>query len=84
MAAFFFSILENQAPESFSNLNTGEDKFQNLTYFSFITTLTIGYGDIVPLTIHAKKATMLVALLGNFYSVFVVGIVIGKFINNRT
>ena len=83
MAAMFFTLIEFQTPESFSNLGSGDDRFQDLSYFSFITTLTIGYGDITPLTMHAKKATMLVALLGNFYSVFVTGIVIGKYLSRK-
>lgn len=84
IASLFFMIIEIFHPESFSNLGSGDDKFQNLTYFSFITTLTIGYGDIAPLTMHAKKATMLIALLGNFYTVFVTGIVIGKYLNQKS
>jgi voltage-gated potassium channel Kch len=50
-------------------------------YFSFVTLLTIGYGDIVPVTEIAKKLIVLLGLMGNFYTVFVVGIVIGKYLN---
>ena len=80
MASMFFMILETIHPGSFSNLGTQAEKFQNLSYFSFITTLTIGFGDITPLTMDAKKATMFVALIGNFYSVIVTGIIIGKYV----
>lgn len=52
-------------------------------YFSFVTLLTIGYGDIVPITEFSKKIIILLGLTGNFYTVFVVGIVIGKFLNRR-
>jgi voltage-gated potassium channel len=69
MTSLFFLIIEIQSPESFSGIGTKEENYQNLTYFSFITTLTIGYGDIVPLTFQAKKAVMLIALLGNFYTI---------------
>ncbi|WP_217494809.1 ion channel [Crocinitomix algicola] len=84
IASLLFLIIENQTPFSFSNLGSNEEKFQNINYFSFITALTIGYGDIVPLTQQAKKAVMLVSLLGNFYSVFVTGTVIGKYINKKS
>lgn len=50
-------------------------------YFSFVTLLTIGYGDITPVTPTARKMVVLLGLLGNFYSVFVIGIIIGKYIN---
>lgn len=52
-------------------------------YFSFVTLLTIGYGDIVPVTEISKKAIMLFGLIGHFYTVFVVGIVIGKFLKDQ-
>lgn len=53
-------------------------------YFSFVTLLTIGYGDIVPVTEIAKKVVVLLGLIGNFYSVFVIGIIIGKYLNFQT
>jgi len=52
-------------------------------YFSFVTLLTIGYGDIVPITEISKKAIILIGLIGHFYTVFVVGIVIGKFLKDQ-
>ncbi len=83
IAGLYFALIESITPNSFSNLGSPSEHYNNLGYFSFITTLTIGYGDIVPLTMHAKKATMLVGLIGNFYSVIVTGIVIGKYLNNK-
>jgi hypothetical protein len=52
-------------------------------YFSFVSLLTIGYGDIVPVTEISKKVIILEGLMGQFYTLFVVGIVIGKFLNNQ-
>jgi voltage-gated potassium channel len=52
-------------------------------YFSFVSLLTIGYGDITPVNEIAKKVIILQGLIGHFYTVFVVGIVIGKFLNNQ-
>jgi voltage-gated potassium channel Kch len=50
-------------------------------YFSFITLLTIGYGEIVPVSDLAQKAAILVALIGQFYIVILTAIVVGKYIN---
>lgn len=83
ISSLFFALIETGTPNSFSNLGTGSEKYQNLSYFSFITALTIGYGDIVPLTETAKKATVLIALLGNFYTVIVTGIVLGKYLSKK-
>ncbi|WP_350286130.1 potassium channel family protein [uncultured Croceitalea sp.] len=54
---------------------------EQLMYFSFITLLTIGYGDIVPITPLAQKASILIGLVGQFYLVIVTAVVVGKFIN---
>jgi len=61
----------------------GAISYSDFFYFSFVTLLTIGYGDIVPVTNIAKKAIILIGLIGHFYTVFVVGIVIGKFLKNQ-
>jgi hypothetical protein len=79
--SFLFLIIESIYPSSFSNLGSESELFPNIQYFSFITSLTIGYGDIVPLTLMSKKAVMLLSIIGNFYTVFITGIIIGKFIN---
>lgn len=63
--------------------NMGEINYSDYMYFSFVTLLTIGYGDIVPVTPIAKKAIILVGLIGHFYTVFVVGILIGKFLKGK-
>jgi uncharacterized membrane protein len=61
----------------------GPISYSDFLYFSFVTLLTIGYGDIVPITEISKKAIILIGLIGHFYTVFVVGIVIGKFLKNQ-
>lgn len=79
IADFVFLLIEINVPDSFSNL--GKFTLANLNYFSFTTLLTIGYGDIVPVSLVAKRAVMLMGLIGNFYSVFVTGIIIGKYLS---
>ncbi|WP_074409195.1 potassium channel family protein [Aquimarina megaterium] len=54
---------------------------EELMYYSYITMLTIGYGDIVPVTSLSKKAAILIGLIGQFYLVIVTAIVVGKYIN---
>lgn len=83
IGTFLFNQIEIAHSGSFSNISQGRSKINDLNYFSFITVLTIGYGDILPLTMVAKRAVMLMGLAGHFYTVFVTGIVIGKYLNNR-
>jgi voltage-gated potassium channel Kch len=54
-----------------------------LLYFSFITLLTIGYGDMVPLTPIAQKTTIFIGLSGQMYLTIITAIVVGKFLNKK-
>ncbi len=84
LASFAFALIELFQPHSFSGLEDRNEVFDNLVYFSFISLLTIGYGDMAPQTEVSKVVTLLVGLAGHFYTVFVTGIVIGKFLSGRT
>ncbi len=78
---FLFDMIETYTPGSFSGLGEDERKFNNLLYFSVSNLLTLGLGDILPITLLARKSVMLMGLAGHFYTVFVTAIIIGKFIN---
>jgi hypothetical protein len=81
IGTFLFYQIDVELPGSFSNTGKGKEILANLNYFSFSTLLTIGYGDITPLSLVAKRAVMLVGLAGHFYTVFITGIIIGKYIS---
>ena len=53
--------------------------FSDFLYFSFVTLLTIGYGDISPSTELTKKMVLILGLIGHFYTVFVTAIIVGKY-----
>ena len=55
---FVFVAVEFHQPGSFSGLTPGGQGFRDLFYFSYVTILTIGYGDITPHTWVAKNATI--------------------------
>jgi hypothetical protein len=80
IGTFLFYLIDIYSPHSFSNSGEGKDILVNLNYFSFTTLLTIGFGDITPLSIVAKRAVMFIGILGHFYTVFVTGIIIGKYL----
>jgi voltage-gated potassium channel len=83
IGTFIFVLIEIIHPTSFSNLGVNEETFQNLNYFSFVSLLTIGYGDIIPLTQVAKKAVIFLGLMGNFYLTFITAVIIGKYLNQK-
>ncbi|MBL7471436.1 ion channel [Robertkochia sediminum] len=53
-----------------------------LMYFSFITLLTIGYGDIVPNSMLAQKTVVLLGLAGQFYLTTVIAFIVGKYLRD--
>jgi len=85
LAFFMFYTIELVNPNSFSGLvynpNIEREITEQLLYFSYVTLLTIGYGEILPISSLAQKAAILVALLGQFYLVILTAIVVGKYIN---
>ena len=81
---YIFFFVEVMHPGSFANISEVHKGFTDLSYFSFISILGIGYGDIYPLTPLAKKLSLFVGMLGHFYNVIVIGIIIGKYIANAT
>ncbi len=81
MATFMFVVIERMAPHSFNGMDPEMSLFDNLLYFSFISLLTIGYGDMAPATSSTKTLTILLGLIGNFYTIIVTGIVIGKYLS---
>ncbi len=87
---FILMSIELTNPGSFSGgLLEMQDTHANtlteqLMYFSFITMMTIGYGDILPVTPLAQKATILIGLIGQFYLVVITAVVVGKLINQKS
>lgn len=81
IGSFMLSIIEVTAPGSFSGINVEsfQATFQDLIYYSFVSILTIGYGDILPISDTARKASVLLGVVGYFYNIFVIGITISKF-----
>lgn len=82
---FTFFCIELVAPGSFNGIPFDmpiASKIEELIYFSYITLLTIGYGDITPNTEMVQKTTMLIGMVGQFYLVIVTAVVIEKYIRH--
>jgi hypothetical protein len=87
LVAFFLVLgIEVAHPGSFSGLPGNADKgtmIDALLYYAFITLMTIGYGDMAPLTPIAQKAAMLIGLTGQFYLVILTAVVVEKYMGDR-
>lgn len=85
LVSFFgFLSIEIMNPGSFHGIDSSLTIFEKkdpLLYFSYITLLTIGYGDITPANVIAQKFSILTGLLGQFYMVILTAIIVGKYIS---
>ncbi len=71
---------EAVAPGSFAGLGgaAGERIHFRLTYFSFITLTTVGYGDVTPLADTARSLAAFEAVVGQFYMAVLIAGLIAK------
>lgn len=67
----------NESMNAFAGADTND--FSSFLYFSFVTLLTIGYGDITPTTEISQRLVIFFGLIGHFYTVFVIAIIVGKY-----
>jgi hypothetical protein len=86
LVSFFICLtIEMVFPGSYqgliSSVNNPELKNESIMYYSYITMLTIGYGDVLPTNEMAQKSSILIGLMGQFYMVIITAIVVGKYIN---
>jgi len=85
---FICTSIEMIYPGSFQGLllsvNNPEIKHDSIMYYSYITMLTIGYGDVLPTTQIAQKASILIGLMGQFYLTILTAIMVGKYITQSS
>ncbi|MBS1548440.1 MAG: two pore domain potassium channel family protein [Bacteroidetes bacterium] len=81
ISTFLFQFFVYQNPLSFKGIDTSSpaQTYMDLVYFSSITLTSIGYGDITPNVYQTKLITSLFGIVGQFYLVILVGIIISKF-----
>jgi hypothetical protein len=80
-----YSILESLTPGSFQGSQEFMTELQNqarhhflLTYFSFMTLTTVGYGDAIPARAAARGLAVVEAVVGQFYLAVLISELIGK------
>lgn len=76
--AELYQLLHGFDPGSFSGIEEQEGHALSwrFLYFSFVTLTTLGYGDVLPLTIYAQTLTAAETVVGQFYlAVLVAGLV---------
>ena len=74
--AGIYNVLEGIFPGTFSGIT----QYGDLTYFSFVTLTTLGFGDIAPQSILGKNLVVLEAAIGDIYIAVIVAIIVGRYI----
>lgn len=77
--ANIIEMMDFHHPGSF-RLTEGHESF-DYTYFSFISLVTVGYGDIIPLSSSAKSLTIFISIVGQFYLAVGIASFVGKLRN---
>lgn len=72
-----YELLERFQPGSFMNLADSADRFVQMTYYSFVTMTTLGYGDITPVSAPAKSFACLQAAMGQLYPAILIARLVG-------
>ena len=83
----FYSLLELARPGSFLDggqplVDAGRDGFRlghfpGLTYYSFVTMTTLGYGDVAPVGAWARSLATLEAVAGQLYLAILIAALVG-------
>ncbi len=83
ICTFLLQYFYYQNHDSFKGISMNGTPFayMDLVYFSSITLTSIGFGDITPNHYQTKLITSLFGIIGQFYSVVLVGILISKFVS---
>ena len=82
--AVFCSFLEFCIPGSFSYSKAIDSQNLHLfIYFSFVTLATLGYGDFLAASSLAQSLSLVIAIFGTLYSILVIGLVLGKFLQRE-
>jgi len=78
--SIMYTILLGFSPEAMRGVEPGtwNDHLFIMSYFSFVTLTTLGYGDISPLTPIAQVLVILEAITGMFYLAVIVASLIGS------
>jgi voltage-gated potassium channel Kch len=52
-----------------------------LLYFSFVTLTTVGYGDVLPLSVLGKRLAIVEAAMGSIYMAVIVAMIVGRYMS---
>ena len=82
--AELYQLLQGYDPSSFAGVEQqqGHALSWRFLYFSFVTLTTLGYGDVLPLTIYAQTLTAMETVIGQFYLAVLVAVLVSAYLSD--
>lgn len=62
----------------------GEELLARLSYFSFVTIGTLGYGDVVPASPIGESFVVLLSIASTLYVSLLIGLLLSRYLHSRT
>lgn len=80
-ASYIFIIIESFSSYAFLIDGASAKPFE-LLYFAVVTITTTGFGDVLPVSEVARRATMFFAIAGQIYTTVVLAVIVAKYISH--
>ena len=78
-----FGVVEGRLPGAFQAAGGGPVSFPDLVYLSFVTLLTIGFGDLTPVAPPARALVLFEGLFGVVYTTIVMASLVAGYLRHR-
>jgi Ion channel len=81
--AVLFGVIANLRPEAFGTATAAPASFPDLVYFSFVTLMTIGYGDVTAAGPFARAFVIFEGLFGVVFTTVVMASLVAAYLQQR-
>jgi hypothetical protein len=82
--AHTYELIEYLSPGAFTGAITASSRFSSWMYFSFVTLVTLGYGDIAPVHPVARSLAVAEAITGQLYLAILIARLVSQELFRRT
>lgn len=83
IGGFLAAGLDYIYPDSYYHSNGMALELYNFIYYSFVTTTTLGYGDIIPNTEKSQALALMLVISGQLFLSIIIAINIAKFMQSK-
>lgn len=82
--AVVYGVIEGRIPGAFAAPGLEPASFPDLVYFSFVTLLTIGFGDVTPVAPLARAVVLFEGLFSVIFTTIVMASLVAGYLRHRT